>query len=60
MSDVIDGVKVYPFHLPYPGTPALFHVACPEHSEFGFCGTESEARDERYRHLYHGHRSSHP
>lgn len=45
------GMLIRPFHGSWPGMDDLFHVYCEKHAEFGFCGTEAEAREAA---LVHG------
>lgn len=42
-SKTTEPISVYPFHQRYPGTPDLFHVACKDHPDFGFCGERDQA-----------------
>ena len=48
-------VRVYPFHADYPGLPSLFHVACDEHPDLGFCGERVAADNMAALHIegYH-------
>lgn len=52
-----DGMIMRPFHTPtWQGQE--WHLYCPRHPRFGYCGFEDYVREEAHQHVHYKHGSA--